>query len=318
MLFILLISLLVGTNLFFPISMPLWVANSSAGLQLKCVDLFTTDLIHQNLSQSFICGTALQSTVEQSLFQQAGMLHLMIASGSHFQIFTFFVLLPLPKKFHATAFVRITIVMLLIFYCLLTSFQPAVVRALVSFLLRSLSAFFHWNWDSGKIHLVSGIFLLSLVPDWIYSLSFYLSWLASLGFVLAPLCFYYQKRRWNYQQVALNVFNGFIVQTLMAVSFLQFSVLSVFLNSLMAPVLALSLVPVSLLVALFPSCAKASDWCWDAILNFMRWVLWVPHPDSIAFPKMDFEHWLLLWIFLLIVQCGFESLRRYRYQEQYV
>jgi ComEC/Rec2-related protein len=295
-----------------------YVASIATPLQLKCADFFTQELLHRNLSQSFVCGTSIQNSFDQRLFQETGLIHLMVVSGSHLQLLSLFILWPWPEKIRAGRKLKWILGWLLFSYCLITGFQPPVVRAFICFTLRNLSDYFHWHWDSGKIHLASGFVLLSLIPAWIFSFSFYLSWLASLGFLLTPLCFTYKNKNWSWSEIAKNWFNSLTIQSLMSVGFLQFSVLSVLLNGLLAPVIAILLFPISLLVLILPNMAGLTDVCWDILLTVLRWSLWFPHPTDFSIPVLDANRWFYLWSFIASLHCGFELLRRYRYQKNYV
>ena len=301
-----------------PLSLPLFAANLSHYLQENCADLFASEKLHRNLSQSFVCGTPIGNPFDQILFQETGLIHLMVVSGCHLHLLSALIVSPWPKQFRVHPALKTFLIVALFFYCLMTGFRPPVVRVFVCILCREFSDFFKWNWDAGKIHMTSGVLILGFIPDWIFNFSFYLSWLASTGFLLAPLCFTYSRKTKYWREFAKNWLNSLAVQSLMSVGLLEFSCLSVLLNAVLAPLIAFFVYPMTLLVLVCPSSTEIADFFWEWTLAFLRLALRFPHPSHLPLQVLDSEKWFLLWVFLALLQVSFEILRRYRYQRHYV
>ncbi len=310
--------LLSGLASLLTLKMPVIAAELSTLLQNKCADIFASEELHRNLSQSFVCGTPLGNSFDQILFQETGLIHFMVVSGCHLHLLSALILAPWPQRFRVHPGLKICLLLILLLYCLMTGFRPPVVRVFVCFLIRELSENFKWNWDASKVHLASGVLILGLAPDWIFNFSFYLSWLASTGFLLAPLCLTYHRKTKHWREFAKHWLNSLTVQSLMSVGLLEFSFLSVFLNAIFAPLVAFFIFPMTLLLMAFPSFAHLADFFWEMVLSALRFFLRFPHPDHLPLQNLDFEKWFLLWIFLALLQVAFEILRRYRYQRHYV
>jgi len=306
---LLVLALLVTPSLHLPVKL----APVTTFMQENCADAFPKEMKTRAFAQSFICGQNISDREARELFQKTGLLHLMVVSGSHLQILSLLILLPWPKKWRERRGLQLILWTLLFFYCLLTGFQPPLVRAFFSRLISAASQKLHWHWDLGKVQIFSGLFILILIPEWILSFSFYLSWLASVGFLATPL---YQKSK-KFQFVK-NALNCLFIQAFMSVSFLQFSLLSFLMNCLFAPLIGIFLFPLSGAVLLFPFLVPAADWGWEKLIQFLSLVSNFSSAFPSEFLKLTSSRWIFLWIFLAATHCFFEALRQWRYQRTHV
>lgn len=293
------------------------VADQTLFLQNACSNFFTSRLSQGELASAFVCGTPIRDLHVHEIFIQTGLIHLMVVSGSHLQMLSLLLSWVTPKNWKSPWF-DLGLALLLIFYALLSGFQPPVVRALAARLLMICSRFFHWSWDPGKINMAAGLLLLSLAPGWIFNFSFLLSWLASLGLIVAPLCFSTPCRpRRRALAMALSAvqfwLTCFCIQALMAVALLQFSVLGLFMNSLVAPLISILLFPLSLSVIVIPSLHGLIDIVWLSLLQFLQFFLVFATPTGIS-PYPSPDRWIYLWIFLAFIHAFFEFLQRFRYR----
>ena len=293
------------------------VADKTSFLQASCSVFFTSRLSSGELASAFICGTSIRDPFAHQIFVQTSLIHLMVVSGSHLQMLSQLLFWITPTRWKSRP-LEFTISLLLIFYALLTGFQPPVVRALISRLLLVFSRFFGWGWDSGKINLVSGLMLLALSPLWIYNFSFFLSWLACLGLMVAPWCFpaaWRPQRRWLAKASSVLQFwlSCFCVQVLMSVALSSFSLLGLLMNSLVAPLISLALFPLSLSIVFIPALHGFIDAIWAELLRFLQYFAEIAAPSTASsFPSP--ERWLPLWIFLAFIHGFFEFLQRTRYR----
>ncbi len=288
-------------------------------LQEKCALLIPESLQHRALAQSFLCGVPLSDSIAKPLLLETGLLHLMVVSGSHLQMLTSFLLFCLPYQLQSQKIFVWILCLLLFAYSLATGFQPPVVRAFLSLLTSKFNFKYSWNWTSGKTQAFAGLLTLLLFPEWIQSLSFYLSWLASLGFLLSPLLRKAETKSWL-KEFQLNFLNCAVVQTWMAVFFLQFSAPALFSNVLLAPLISLTLMPLSLLAVAFPAASNLTDQGWAVLLNVLSFC--TQFIDNSPVSKSNFHlsplRWIFLWSFLAFLHAFFECLHQHRYRKSYV
>jgi competence protein ComEC len=269
---------------------------------------------HRDLARGFLCGTAIENPKDRNTFQQTGLIHLLVVSGGHLQILSLLLLAPIPRVFRRNKAFRFSLWVLLFSYCLITGFQAPVVRAFVGRVLTSLSQFWKWNWDLGKIQIAAGLMCLILFPAWLKSLSFYLSWLASMGFLLGPLCFSYRnsKTRPSFLQTLLTCA---LIQAFVAVVFCSFSWLGVLMNAVVAAPLAVLLLFLSGLPILHPSFISWCDRIWDfLLLTLDQTRLLANAPANVDFSRLQ---WLFLWSFLVLLQILLHLIYQQRYRHSH-
>ncbi|MEZ0393360.1 MAG: ComEC/Rec2 family competence protein [Pseudobdellovibrionaceae bacterium] len=267
------------------------------------------------MSQSFLCGVPLIDSEAKEIFRKTSLLHLMVVSGGHLQILTFLILFPWPATWRKKKYLQIFLWGFLCSYCLLTGFQPPLVRALLARFVHFLNQRFHFFWDLGKTQWLAGVLTLLLIPEWIFSFSFYLSWLASLGFLLTPLLWKFQSRK-----IFLTLLSCFFIQSLMTVSLGDFSALGIFTNAFLAPFIGLLLFPLSLSSVLFPFLIPVSDQLWEYLLLLLKYLAaWNFQLNSISnLPQFTQFRWFFLWGFLALIHTSLEAFRQMRYQRSNV
>lgn len=285
-------------------------------MQTFCVSQIPENSQYGDLSAAFLCGKNIADPWKREIFQKTGLIHLLVVSGGHFAFLVDclgFISFPLQRFSMLRSFILWSVLFL---FSLLTGFQAPVVRALLTLIFKNLSDYFLWQWDPGKTQLAAGLIILSLYPEWIYSLSFYLSWLTSLSLCF-PLLWHDHSNagkssylRKFYQWLS----TCFCVQTVVALFFWSFSSLSVAMNILVAPFLMLILWPLCLSALIFSPLVSVTDFLW-------KWILW-----GLAYLSKDFSssdirpeslHWLYLWSLIVGLHLGAEILRRLRFRGAY-
>lgn len=302
-------------GMFGWMNLPEAVAGSSFLLQGFCSDLFVGFTHHQDLASAFICGTSIDNIFAKEIFQQAGLIHLMVVSGSHLifvsHLLNFLSQVLFPRHPRA-AWIA---VLGLVFYSVMTGFQPPVVRSLVGILIGRCSHFFRWGWSNHLVQCFASLLLLSLNPPWILSLSFYLSWFASTGLNWAPLFLPHRSSKDRRLRVRWQsaIFNHTITCLFIQLSltFLNhsFSWLSFLTNLLIAPILGVILFPVLLFSLLIPGTQFFLDRGWSYLLgglqNFVSWAQAEPISFNIQPP----------WLWLALIIAVHHLFRRTRYEE---
>lgn len=295
-------------------NLPEMLAPLTTSLQKICAEAFPAEMKSRIFAQSFLCGTKITDKNSEELFRSTGLLHLMVVSGSHLQILALFFLLPWPQRWKNKPSLLIGLLALLFGYCLLTGFQPPLVRAFIARLVIHFNETFKLFWDQGKVQLSAGLLTLMIIPEWILSFSFYLSWAASLGFLLAPL---WQKEKSHW--IARNALTCLLIQCFVSVSFSYFSILGTFINALFAPIIAVCLFPLSAVALIHPRLSHLADLGWNFLLQFLQLCTKLnPQTGTPSFPDLSTVRWIQLWLFLSLVHCFFELLVKYRYRGQHV
>ena len=139
-----------------------------------------SDTAHFTISSALVCGENLTDPRLHLLFIQAGLYHVVVVSGAHLVTIELVLRRVLPVRFQTLIPIGLG------FYCLMSGWQPPVVRAWFHSLLRLNGA------ASRTALLGSWLLCLALHPQWIHSLSLQLSVLASLALVRrhkSPLLF---------------------------------------------------------------------------------------------------------------------------------
>ena len=224
-------------------------------LQNFCAKLLVTSSQHHSFHAAVLCGIPIPNSRWKSALQQSSLIHLIVVSGSHL---VFIALLLQVASFPATFSV-----ILLFLFSLMTGWQAPVVRALSSWILRSLQAHHFWRWPADLVCFLSGIALLVIFPSWWSSLSFLLSWSAALAlsFPLPP------RVSSTPQKILLRQLLIFWLLLPLLSLFTSPHPLSVLVNFFLVPLLSALLIPYSLLAQLAPAW---TDPGLDHLLHFLE------------------------------------------------
>lgn len=226
--------------------------------------------------QAIVCGENLPPSLEKTWFQQTGLIHVIVVSGSHLvfleDTLEFF---KLPSWLRWTA---------LLFFSLISNLQPPITRALVQ---RCWSWFFRSTqrpMTALHLQLLAGLTTLAFFPSWWTSLSFLMSWLCVLALSL-PLPS--NNPLWRSTLIYLFLLPAMInIQTPHPAGIL--------FNVVFAPILGLVLFPMSLIGFFHPWLAVISDAAW----KFLFFVFsQIPLPDTsggLLFSSV----WLILYLAL--------------------
>lgn len=142
----------------------------SLEIQPHCSNIFS-EATYNDLLQSFICGQRLKNYYYLKTLQHSGVYHVLVVSGFHLNL----VRIPL-KSFLNRSSLYLEICVLL-FYALMTGFNPPVVRSLIE-------SIFPINNPTWRI-LGSWLGSLIINPLWILSPSLHLSLAARLAIALS-------------------------------------------------------------------------------------------------------------------------------------
>lgn len=206
----------------------------SGTYQQKCLNSLPADHASRSAIQSLLCGEKITDSELRENLSKTSLIHIFVVSGSHLILLDHFLsILRIPF------FVRF---LGLGFYCLAVGWQAPAVRALGSLLFRALSVRCRFYFPSDLIVLACGLIMLILFPSWWRSLSFQMSWCAALS-LSAPRLFRLSTRSWR--GALLSHFLIFVLMAPLLWGWGSLHPLGILCNLLLAPVVALVLLPLS-------------------------------------------------------------------------
>jgi predicted membrane metal-binding protein len=248
--------------------------------------------------QAIVCGKNLPASQEKNWFQQTGLIHVIVVSGSHL-IFLDDVLRLLLGSSRAAVWIRN---LLLGFFALISNLQPPITRALV-----------HRGWQfyflrkgrpkpSFHLQILSGITTLAFFPTWWTSLSFLMSWFCVLALSL-PL------------KTKSTLWRSAFVYLIMIPALLPVQSphpASILFNTVFGPLLGLVLFPMSAVGFIHPWLAVISDFAWKSLFWLFS-VLPLPGASSGTYFAVG---WLAFY--LVLSQTGFYFWQVHRRRKQWI
>jgi predicted membrane metal-binding protein len=234
--------------------------------------------IYRPWYQAIVCGENLPPSMEKSWFQQSGLIHVIVVSGSHL-VFLDEILQLVLGAGRISGWVRW---LALILFSLASNLQPPVTRALLQ---RGCAWFFRRSnrrFTSLHLQLISGLLTVALFPGWWLSLSFLMSWLCALA-LSVPMPS--KNPLWRAAAIYL-----LLIPAMASIQFPHPA--SILFNVVFAPILGLILFPMSLLGFSHPLLAHLCDLGWQTLFwIFSR----IPMPDNragLVFSSL----WLILYM----------------------
>lgn len=225
---------------------------------------------------AIVCGENLSPSIEKTWFQQTGLIHVIVVSGSHL-VFLEDILrfLKIPNRWRW--------LVLVIFSCV-SNLQPPITRALVQKIWRAYFEKKRIVMRSLHLQLIAGLTTLALFPSWWTSLSFLMSWLCVLALSL-PMPSKHPILQASL--IYLVLFPAMLgLQTPHPAGIL--------FNVALAPVLGFLLFPISLIGFLHPWLAILSDGAWR-ILFFLFTLIPLPETSNgFLFSSL----WLIVYLAL--------------------
>lgn len=246
-------------------------------LHQSCLQL-SPETNYENLYQAIVCGAPLKHPLHRSLFQQSGLIHIIVVSGSHL-VFLSEILRNLhlrSKKIH---------ILLLGLYSLLCQLQAPVFRSYIFFLINTFNEYYRLHIPHFYQHIFTILLCLFFFPDWANSLSFQLSLCAS---------------------IALSFSKSHIVKCLWVfvcifplLGFAGLSWLSILTNITISPLIGGLLFPLSALCFLFPSLTHYNDLLWSFLISSIE-ILQTFSKNSPTL-YLSPTPTLVIWSFLMIM-----------------
>gem|GEM_PF-1740574 len=226
---------------------------------------------------AIVCGENLSPSMEKNWFQQTGLIHVIVVSGSHL-VFLEDILrfLKLPNWLRWSV---------LLFFSLASNLQPPITRALIQ---RVWNAFFQRQqivMRSLHLQLLAGVTTLALFPSWWTSLSFLMSWLCVLALSLPMPS---KHPLWQAALIYLLLIPAMLnIQTPHPAGIL--------FNVMLAPVLGFVLFPMSLIGFFHPWLAAVSDAAWRLLFFLFSQIPLPEAANGILFSSL----WLIIYLVLV-------------------
>ena len=209
--------------------------------QQKCLNILSTQSQTKSSIESLLCGEKITDLRLKENLSKTSLIHIFVVSGSHLllldQVLSI-LRIPLFLRFLSLGF-----------YSLSVGWQPPAARALGALIIRAGFRHYRFYFPGDLLVLVCGLLALVLFPAWWTSMSFQMSWCASLALTL-PSIFGIRSRTWK-AALASQVFI-FCVMMPVLWGWGSLHPLGLICNLILAPVVALVLLPAALLATLHP------------------------------------------------------------------
>lgn len=213
---------------------------SPENIQHKCQHFFQANSENQEVIDAIICGKNLKNDKLKSIFEKTSLIHLFVVSGSHFLILNL-----LLEKMQLSTFIRS---ILLFIFCILTGCSPPGIRGFLSTISQNYKSYWGLFIPQDIVSFFLTILILSLNPNWIFSLSFLLSCFASLGLSAS---FLLKKSNPVTQLFNTQILIYFFI--LIPLSFIQIPhPITVVFNLVFASLIGWIIFPLCILAALIP------------------------------------------------------------------
>ena len=280
--------------LFIPSLSLEWLSPITETLHGWCLERISSQTSQTDIHSALICGKRLPFGELRKIFTDTGLIHLMVVSGAHL-VFLEKSLSVLPQWPYKNVFTAVC----LVFYSLIAELHPPIFRALVSFFLSAISKKFQLHWNSYWRVMFSGVICVILNPSWISSISLQLSWTGALVFS------YSRHSRWMAQVLSYMFILPLISQ------WTSLHPLSIGVNWLLFPLIAVTLFPLSILSFIFPFLYPLTQHLWTMLIHCLVWIQ--PFLKNIPFYVQPIP-FSFRWIYIGVIFVFFHTLEKILYR----
>ncbi len=268
-----------------------FVSSHAPSFHKKCTNLLPKTSNQFSALNSLVCGEKITDKVLEQRLLQTSLIHLFVISGSH--------LILIDQLFSKLAFPFFLRFLLLSFYSFIALAEPPVIRALISLGAREFAAS-RWYLKSDLMVLITGLLTLVFFPNWKDSLSLQLSWAAALALCLPSLI----PQRHPVKKIFLTQIAVFLLVAPLLWGFGSLHPLSLIFNIFLGPVIALFLLPLGVLIMIFPAVTPLFDGTVDLFSQVMHLF-----SEPILLPATQPLPKAYLWIWIGVVHSVFYLLR---------
>jgi competence protein ComEC len=282
---------------------PALLKNTSAlsgTYQQKCLQQMPTDSKTATAIQSLLCGEKITDAKLKTDLMKSSVIHIFVVSGSHLILLD-----QVLSIFRIPLFLRF---LLLGFYSLIVGWQPPAVRALGALLMRTGLRHYRIYFPGDLLVLACGLLAPALFPGWWTSMSFQMSWCAALALSF-PSVVGIRSASWRGALISQGMIYLLMLPVLWGWGSLH--PLGILNNLLLAPVVALVLLPLAFL-ALFHS---SMMFIFGKVFSVFE-VLLQAVSEPVLIPQGQATNGFLLWVWILSLHGVFHFLRLYLKQGQ--
>ena len=235
---------------------------------------------NNSLITSIILGDS--SYLEESnkeLYRDMGLAHVLAVSGLHIGIITSFLMFIISRlgvKLKTNVFITLVFIWA---YGYIIGYPPSILRASILFSFLYLSRIIHKPYDSLNILSLAGLILLMINPYSLFSVGFQLSFIASASIIIfterVSYMFYPLKGKFIDTVSSLIAVN-IGVSPFQVYYFNKFSILGVFANIIIVPILSFSLIIAFIMLGtefIFPSLNSIFGIVLNKSLNLQFFIL---------------------------------------------
>ena len=199
--------------------------------------------------EAFIMGN--KSNIDKNIFntyKNNGVMHIFSVSGMHISILASIVLylLNLVNKSENNIFF---VIIVLIFYMILTNYQASIVRSVVFFSLLKILKYLKINIDNKDILLIAISIILIIYPKYLYNIGFLYSSIISFS-----LIFYsnYFNRKYILNTILISTVSLLISLPITINTNYFVNLFSILLNVFFVPVISFIVYPLSIIIFFIP------------------------------------------------------------------
>ena len=199
--------------------------------------------------EAFIMGN--KSNIDKNIFntyKNNGVMHIFSVSGMHISILASIVLylLNLVNKSENNIFF---VIIVLIFYMILTNYQASIVRSVVFFSLLKILKYLKINIDNKDILLIAISIILIIYPKYLYNIGFLYSSIISFS-----LIFYsnYFNRKYILNTILISTVSLLISLPITINTNYFVNLFSILLNVFFVPVISFIIYPLSIIIFFIP------------------------------------------------------------------
>ena len=228
------------------------IAGESINAHNLCIQQVSAS-IYREIYAALICAEPLPSSALKGDLQSAGLIHLLVVSGSHL----IFLQTLLEKIFGKSDTAKLIVGIVLLGFTCISQWQPPVSRAFVNWLLLNVSGKLGLNWTGTQTAIAALLLCLASSPSWVDSLSLVLSSIAACALILVHAL--------NWRSTS-----HFAIYIVLALPMLRLGVPNpeaILYNLILGPVLEMLLFPFALLASIFHALLPVSDFLLSRILS---------------------------------------------------
>lgn len=243
--------------------------------------------------QALLCGEKITDTQLKDHLSKTSLIHIFIVSGSHLILldrFLSILKIPLFLRFLSLGF-----------YSLAVGWQAPAVRALGALFLRWGLQRWRIAFPADLVVLACGMLTLAIFPTWWQSLSFQMSWCAALA-LSAPSVVGLSSRSWK--AALLSHFLILLIMAPLLWGWASLHPVGVLSNLLLAPVVALVLLPLSFVAVFHEFFLKL----FAQVMSFFESTLSAV-AEPVIIPSSGVGSTASFWIWIFVLHILFHFLR---------